>query len=126
MRAQFIYEALGFTEDSDPIKDMEIGHDAQMAKLDKQYEWDWSVRAYEFPVKEKIIDIIEYRSLHLKIVQVNALGVLRDKQGTIVKTFYIAIPDTGEPYMGDGPYKWNTPEEAMKSGKAGLDNQIDD
>jgi hypothetical protein len=126
VKAKFIYETLGFTEDSDPIADMEIGHDAQMEKLDKQFKWDWSSYDYQFPVKEKIIDIVEYRGFNIKILEINALGVLRDQQGMIVKTFYIAVPDTGEPYHGDGPYKWNTPEDALKSGKAGLDNYIDD
>jgi len=116
-----------FTEKGDPIKDMEIGHDAQMAKLDKQSTWDWSVKDYPFKANSQIIDIIEYRNYHLKILKVMPLDIVRDrKTGDTVKYFYIPITDIGEPYVGDGPYKFNTPEEAVKSGKSNLDNYIDD
>ena len=127
MKAKFIYETLGFTEDSDPIKDMEIGHDAQMAKLDKEHKWDWSVNDYPFKAIAGIIDIIEYREYHLKIVKVMPLQMVRDRNtGDPLKYFYIAITDIGEPYVGDGPYSFDTAEKAIKSGKSGLDNYIDD
>lgn len=127
MRAKFVFERLGFTETGDPIKDMEIGHDAQMAKLDKQIKWDWYTKNYPFNNTEEIVDIIEYRDFHLRITKVIPLKIVRDKKtGDVVQYFYVAIPDTGEPYTADGPYTWDTPEEALKSGKAGLDNYIDD
>jgi len=116
-----------FTENGDPIKDMQIGHDAQMGKLDSQFKWDWSVLDYQFRTKGQIIDIIDYRDFHLKILKVIPLDkVTNMKTGDTVKCFYIAITDIGEPYVGDGPYKWNTPEEAIKDGKSGLDNYIDE
>jgi len=111
-----------FTEDSDPIHDMEIGHDAQMKKLNKQFKWDWDVRDYPYSYDEKIIDIIEHRGYHLKIVHVIPKFFEYDE----TDEFYIAITDIGEPYYGDGPYKWKSPEEAIKSGKSSLDNYIDD
>jgi hypothetical protein len=43
-----------------------------------------------------------------------------------VNDFYIAITDIGEPFTGDGPYRFKTPEEAIKSGKDSLDNYIDE
>jgi len=121
MKAHFIYEALGFTEDSDPIKDMEIGHDAQMKKLNQSIKWDWYPADYEFACDEEIIDIITYRDLHLKISR-----IIREYFDGGAEEFYIPITDTGEPYIGDGPYKFSTPEEALKSGKSALDNYIDE
>lgn len=122
MKAKYIFETLGFTEDSDPIKDMEIGHDAQMAKLNKKFTWDWDVKDYPHDYKEKIIDIIEHRGYHLKIVHVTPNFFDYD----VTDDFYIAITDIGEPFIGDGPYKFDTPEKAIKSGKSSLDNYIDD
>jgi len=127
MRAKFVFERLGFTEDGDPIKDMGIGHDAQMQRLDKQYKWDWYTKNYPFNNTEEIVDIIEYRGFHLRITKVIPLKIVTDrKTGEVIKYFYTAITDIGEPYVGDGPYTFNTPEEAIKSGKSGLDNYIDD
>lgn len=121
MKAKFIYEALGFTEDSDPLKDMEIGHDAQMAKLNKSINWDWYPENYDYPCHEKIIDIIEYRDFHIKVSHI--MPSYNKKWAE--DNFYIPITDIGEPYF-EGPYKFKTEEKALAGGKSALDNYIDE
>lgn len=124
MRAKFVFERLGFTETGDPIKDMEIGHDAQMAKLDKQIKWDWYTKNYPYNTAEEIVDIIEHRDFHLRITKVIPLPLTANNAAGSI--FYIAITDIGEPFYGDGPYQFDTQEKALKSGKSSLDNYIDE
>ena len=117
MRAKFVFERLGFSEDGDPIKDMGIGIEAE----DKKHVWDWRPIEYPFINDEEILDIIEYRGFHIKIMRIT-----RFEGKFHYEPFYIAITDIGEPYVGDGPYKFDTPEKAIKSGKDSLDNYLDD
>lgn len=116
---EHLYEK--FEDQSDPIKDMEIGHDAQMKKLNATIKWDWYPADYHFPCDEKIIDIVEYRDFHIKVSRIT-----REYSNEDIEEFYIGIPDTGEPYIDNGPYKWESPEEALKYAKSGLDNYIDE
>lgn len=107
-----------FSEISDdPIKDMGIGIEA----MDKLYKWDWSTTQYPYKNEAEIIDIIEYRGSHLKIMRVT-----RFNEKFKYNPFYIAITDIGEPYIGDGPYPFDTLKKAIKGGKSNLDNYLDD
>jgi hypothetical protein len=115
MRARLVNEK--FTEGGDPVEDMGIS----INSIDKLYNWDWRATKYPFRNEAEILDIIDYRGFHLKIMKVTKFeGMFQ------FDPFYIAITDIGEPYVGDGPYTFDTPEEAIKSGKSGLDNYIDD
>jgi len=121
VKAKYIYETLGFTEDGDPIRDMEIGHDAQIQKLNNKFDWDWNPEEYGYPCKEKIIDITEYRGFHVKVSLI--IPTFVDKGPS--DNFYIGIPDIGEPYT-DGPYEFDSPEKALESATKWLDNYLDD
>ena len=49
-----------FSEEGDPVKDMGIGHDAQMKKLNAKIGFDWSPKDFKNYTEDKIIDIESY------------------------------------------------------------------
>jgi hypothetical protein len=126
-----------FSEEGDPIKDLQIGHDAQMAKLNVKINWDLNPEDYPEDREVQIIDIITYKKyefetkshsfnqkpLHIKVSRIIHSGF--DSKTYEEKEFYFATSDVGEPYEGKELEGAPTPEKALAKEKKWLEEYFD-
>jgi hypothetical protein len=93
-------ENINFERGLEPKESMGIGNRAQLKKLDQETDWGFEI-SHAF--HRDIWDIIKYNDHLIKITKVSG----SDGIGS-----YMALNDTGEPYMNTPPL-YPTPEEAL-------------
>jgi len=116
-----------FSQESDPVKDMGIGHDEQMKKLDVNIRWDWKPDHSKGYFEDQIIDIVQYNKKYNYWIKVSKITrITPDVKNMNFKTreFYLATSNVGEPYDTD-PEGQKTPAAAFKREKNWLDGYID-
>ena len=111
-----INESLNFERGQDPKKSMGIGHQAQIEKLAREIDWDWtpdqSDEEYAMSASEEVIDVVHFlvewdKNIYIKVSKlINRTPI---KKGYPP---YFAVNNIGEPYHHD-PEFFNTPEEAL-------------
>jgi hypothetical protein len=114
-----------FHEIGDPIKDMGIGHDAQMTKLNANINWDFNPEDWPQYREYKIINILTYpihkfktisgsyneKPLHIKVSQMIEQPL--DSKDYTEREFYFATSDVEQPYEGEELEGAATAKEAL-------------
>ena len=97
---KLVRENINFERGLEPKVSMGVGKEAQKRKLDQETDWGFE---FSHAFKVRTYDIVEYRDLLIKIVQV---------MGSDGIAHYAALNNLGEPY-NDTPAMYDTPEEAL-------------
>jgi len=132
---EYIYEK--FTDVSDPVKDLEIGHDAQMAKLNATISWDLNLEDYPHTYEDQIIDIVTYKkgefktesgSYNLQPLHIKVSHFIHsdfDSKDYKEKEFYFATSDVGESYENKELEGSSTAKKAFDKEKKWLEEYFD-
>ena len=104
-------EVYDFTREGTPLEKMGIGSEAQLQKLDKENDWGFEL-SHAF--NNKVVNIIEHDGILIKITQV---------WGSDGKRYYMALDNSGEPYMSQPPF-FTSPELAIEYQKKAIDQEL--
>jgi len=105
---KIVREHINFERSGDIKSQMDIGRKATLQRMNNGIEWDWYPDQED---DEEILDIFEYKGFNVKVSK------LSDDSGSA----YIAIADTGEPYLDD-PVFSKDPDTAIRVMKNTLDD----
>lgn len=125
-----------FSDESDPIKDLEIGHNAQMVKLNATINWDLNMEDFPEYYEDQIIDIITYKkyefetkshSFNQKPLHIKVSRLIKHSFSNkyTEKIIYFATSDVGESYDGKELHGASTAQSALNKEKKWLQEYFD-